>query len=101
MINRNQDGYLCNYTEWSQDIATLIAAEEDLPLSDEHWEIILFLRQFYSKYEMIPPMRIVVKTIAKELGAKKGDSSYLQRLFPKGFLKQACKIAGLPKPRHC
>lgn len=101
MIKRNEHGYLCNYADWNPDIAELFATEEDLSLSAEHWEIILFLRQFYVEYEMIPPMRVLVKIIAKELGLKKGDSSYLQRLFPKGFLKQSCKIAGLPKPRHC
>jgi tRNA 2-thiouridine synthesizing protein E len=46
-------------------------------------------------------MRLLVRELAQRLGAEKGQSRYLYRLFPEGPAKQACRYAGLPKPVSC
>jgi len=99
---RNNEGFLEYATDWSSDVASVIAAEEDVSLSDNHWEIIEFLREFYNKHEMSPPSnRLFVKAVKDALGEEKGNSIYLMQLFPGTPAKTACKIAGLPRPTNC
>lgn len=95
------EGYLVNLEEWSTDIAEAIADEEGLELTDEHWEIIQVLRDFYQRFEQAPAMRPLVKAVAKALGEEKGRSIHLMRLFPGSPAKLAARIAGLPKPTNC
>ena len=44
---------------------------------------------------------MLVKEMTKRYGKERGDQKYLYSLFPYGPAKQACKIAGLPKPTGC
>lgn len=97
----NNHGHLANVDDWDQAVATALAKTEDIELTEAHWQIIHLIRDFYQRFEHIPPLRIFVKTVAKELDPEKGRSIYLYKLFPDGPLRQACKIAGLPKPKHC
>lgn len=94
-------GYLKNLDDWSEDLAIAIAHKEGIELSEAHWEIVLFVREFYQEYKTSPAIRMLVKALAQKFGEEKGNSRYLQRLFPEGPAKQATKIAGLPKPVKC
>ncbi|MGE3920002.1 MAG: TusE/DsrC/DsvC family sulfur relay protein [Gammaproteobacteria bacterium] len=87
--------------EWNETIARQIAESENITLNENHWKIIHFLRELYAEYELIPPMRIFVKKVAERFDSYLGNTILLQTLFPGGALKQSCKIAGLPIPRHC
>lgn len=100
-ITADDQGYLVNITDWSPALARLIAKNEEIELSDDAWEIIYFLRDYYHEYEIAPSSRVLVKAIARKLGADKGSSLYLYSLFPRGPALQAGKIAGLPKPSGC
>ncbi|NRA62440.1 MAG: TusE/DsrC/DsvC family sulfur relay protein [Psychrobium sp.] len=93
--------YLLNLSDWSEDLARHIASLEDIELSDEHWQVVHFIRQFYIEFNTSPAMRMLVKAMAKEFGKDKGNSVYLYSLFPLGPAKQATRIAGLPKPAKC
>lgn len=94
-------GYLKNLDDWSEALAIEIAKQDGLVLSEAHWEIIWFVRDFYQEYKTSPAIRMLVKALAQKFGEEKGNSRYLQRLFPEGPAKQATKIAGLPKPAKC
>lgn len=94
-------GYLKNLDDWSEALAIEIAKQDGLVLSEAHWEIIWFVRDFYQEYKTSPAIRMLVKALAQKFGEEKGSSRYLQRLFPEGPAKQASKIAGLPKPAKC
>jgi len=100
-IEVDKQGYLINYLDWNEDLAKQIAKNEGLTLSDAHWEVIHFVREFYIEFNSSPAVRALVKAMAKKLGVDKGNSRYLFRLFPDGPAKQATKIAGLPKPARC
>ncbi|QTH71490.1 TusE/DsrC/DsvC family sulfur relay protein [Pseudoalteromonas xiamenensis] len=100
-IETDKHGYLLDHTQWSEELAELLAIEEKIVLSAAHWEVIHFVRNFYIDYETSPAIRMLVKAMAKALGEDKGNSMYLYKLFPKGPAKQATKIAGLPKPAKC
>lgn len=94
-------GYLLDWQCWDEGFADATAAALGLKLDDEHWLVIRFLRAFYSEYAISPPMRVLVKSIAPLLGASQASSRRLYQLFPDGPARQACKIAGLPKPEGC
>ena len=97
----DEEGYLANLNDWEKDVATVMAKEDDIELSDDHWEIINFLREYYEEYLIAPAVRVLTKAVGKKLGKDKGNSKYLYELFPYGPGKQACKFAGLPKPTGC
>ena len=97
----DEEGYLANLNDWEKDVATVMAKEDDIELSDDHWEIINFLREYYEEYQIAPAVRVLTKAVGKKLGKDKGNSKYLYELFPYGHGKQACKFAGLPKPTGC
>lgn len=100
-IPTDKEGYLKNMGDWSESLAIVIAKNDGVELSQEHWEIIHFVRDFYQEYKTSPAIRMLVKSLAQKFGEEKGNSRYLQRLFPDGPAKQATKIAGLPKPAKC
>lgn len=100
-IEADEEGYLVNINEWNEDIAGEIAKAEQIDMTPEHWEVVNFLREYYSEYQIAPAIRVLTKAITKKLGAEKGSNKYLYELFPYGPAKQACKIAGLPKPTGC
>lgn len=98
---RDKQGFLLNLEDWSESVASLIAEEEGIELTENHWEIIRVLRAFYQEYDLSPAMRILVKQVKNQLGEDKGTSIYLMQLFPGSPAKIASKIAGLPKPTNC
>jgi TusE/DsrC/DsvC family sulfur relay protein len=100
-LKTNDQGFLINAADWNEDVAERLAALNNIELSADHWEIILFIRRYYQQFKHLPNARVFTKAIAKELGEAKGNSRYLHKLFPDGPLKYACKLAGLPKPPTC
>lgn len=97
----DEEGYLVNLGEWDKDVAGALAQQESVDLTEQHWEVINFLREYYEEFQIAPAVRVLTKAIGKKLGPEKGNSQYLYELFPYGPAKQACKIAGLPKPTGC
>ncbi|MFK7958189.1 MAG: TusE/DsrC/DsvC family sulfur relay protein [Lysobacterales bacterium] len=100
-LDLDDRGYLLHRSQWQPWVAEQMAQRDGLVLSEQHWEILDFLQDYYDSYQMAPPMRVLVKAIAIKLGEDKGESRYLYRLFPDGPAKQACRYAGLPKPVSC
>ena len=97
----DEEGYLTDLKQWDKDVAVILAKDESLELTESHWEVIDFLREYYDEYQIAPAVRVLTKAIGKKLGKEKGNSKYLYELFPYGPAKQACKVAGLPKPTGC
>ncbi len=94
-IEIDEDGFIQEPGKWNQAIAEDLAkVEQAYPMSEEHWKIVNYLRDYYLKYEIAPPIRMLVKQTGFDL--KK-----IYQLFPSGPAKGACKIAGLPKPTGC
>ncbi len=100
-IEVDEEGYLTNLADWNKDVADYLAKEEKVDMTDSHWEVVNFLREYYEEYQIAPAVRVLTKAVAKKLGPDKGNNKYLYELFPYGPAKQACKIAGLPKPTGC
>jgi tRNA 2-thiouridine synthesizing protein E len=101
VLETTAEGFLSTLNDWDENVALEIARIEEIELTPAHWEIILYIQQYYEKFKHLPNARVFAKAIKNKLGEEKGTSRYLQRLFPQGPLKFACKIAGLPKPPTC
>ncbi|AWL12003.1 Sulfurtransferase TusE [Saliniradius amylolyticus] len=100
-IATDANGYLKSIDDWSEALAAEIARRDEIEMTEAHWEVVYFVRNFYLEFNTSPAIRALVKAMAKEYGPEKGNSRYLFRLFPDGPAKQATKIAGLPKPKKC
>ena len=97
----DKEGFLAELGSWNAATAEALAHNEGIALSDEHWEVIVALRDFYARTEVSPSMRPFVKLISESLGREKGRSIHLMRLFGPSPAKTAAKIAGLPRPTNC
>ena len=100
-VDADEEGYILDIGGWTKDLAGLIAVDEKIDMTDDHWEVVNFLREYYEEYQIAPAVRVLTKAIKKKLGPDKGNNKYMYELFPYGPAKQACKIAGLPKPTGC
>ena len=101
VVEHDEEGYITDISTWTPELAALIANAENIEMSDDAWEVVNFLRSYYEEYQIAPAVRVLTKAIKRKLGDEKGNSKYLYELFPYGPAKQACKIAGLPKPPGC
>ena len=100
-LETSSDGFLLDPRLWDERVAEELASLNNIEISPAHWEIIWFIRDYYFQYQHLPNARMFAAAIRKKLGEDKASSRYLQKLFPAGPLKYACKLAGLPKPPTC
>lgn len=100
-VEADKNGYLVNQADWSEDVAKAIAENENIDLTDKHWDLINYLREeFFSNGENQPNTRTIVKAMQKAWGDKSVNSGSLYDLFPLDPSKQGGKIAGLPESRR-
>ena len=95
------EGYLRNLDEWDEEIALCLAQASNIVMTKAHWEVVQLVREFYCSHQLSPPMRPLVKLVARDLGKDKGRSVYLMKLFGGSAAKSVSKIAGLPRPNNC
>lgn len=93
------EGYLVDPSEWTPEVAEEIARREGVELTDEHWQVLKFMRDYYDEHKIAADARFVIKYLAEDLGKGRQARSELYRLFPYGYMQQACKIAGMRRPR--
>ena len=91
------EGYVIDPQDWSEALAQEFARQENIQLTEDHWEVIRFMREYFDEHQVIPDARHVMKYLATRLG--KASRNMLFELFPYGYVKQACRIAGMKRPR--
>lgn len=97
MPSIDAEGYLIEPQDWNEDLAAEFARQENIQLSDEHWMVVNFMREYFEEHQVAPDARFVIKHLNQNLeGALRNK---LFELFPYGYVKQACKIAGMKRPR--
>lgn len=95
-ILTDSEGYILNLDEWSEDFVRALARQEQLELTDEHWEVIRFLRDFFRTHGVQANVREMIKHYRKKWGPEKGSNRYLHEIFPRGGpQKQGNRLAGL------
>jgi tRNA 2-thiouridine synthesizing protein E len=97
MPERDGEGYLIEPGDWNEAIAEALARDENIVLNDDHWDAIRFMRAFYEEHQVAADARFVIKHLAERMGRE--AQKKLFELFPYGYVKQACKIAGMRRPR--
>jgi len=91
----DEDGFLENPEVWNEQVAQDFASTEGVEsLTEAHWKVINYLRNYYLQYGIAP----MIRKLCKETGFKLNE---IYALFPSGPAKGACKLAGLPKPTGC
>ena len=98
-VSVDDEGYLVDPGDWSKDIAEALARQERVELSDDHWAVIGFMREYYEQRQIAPDARHVIKFLAGYRGGSSEGRNDLFKLFPYGYVKQACRIAGMRRPR--
>ena len=102
MIEFNKKGFLADFDDWNEDLAAALAAEVGLTLTDCHWKVFKFMREYYVAHQIPPSPRVVVRSIGEELSNHVPCTRrHFDALFPNGGCKQACRIAGLPDYYLC
>ncbi|WP_089729081.1 TusE/DsrC/DsvC family sulfur relay protein [Candidatus Thiosymbion oneisti] len=95
-IETDANGNLVSPQDWNRDVAEKLAAEEGIELTQEHWDVLEYLRDEYLNNNGNQPMeRQINKDMGKRWG-KKISSKDLYKLFPKAPSKQGNRVAGLP-----
>lgn len=97
MPTRDGEGYLVEPNEWSEEVAQELARDLSIELVDDHWDVIRFMRQWYDEHQVIPDARHVFKHL--DLRFPGHGRARLFELFPYGYVGQACKLAGMKRPR--
>lgn len=91
-IETDTEGYLKESSQWSESLAVVIAENEGISLSPEHWEVVRFVRDFYLEFNTSPAIRMLVKAMANKFGEEKGNSRYLYDCFRKVRLSKPPKL---------
>ncbi|MBO8168689.1 MAG: TusE/DsrC/DsvC family sulfur relay protein [Thermoanaerobacteraceae bacterium] len=95
VIEVDEDGFITDPDLWDEAVAEYLAKTEEVEeLTEDHWKVINYLRDYYKQYGIAP----MVRKVTKETGFSLKE---IYELFPSGPAKGACKIAGLPKPTGC
>jgi TusE/DsrC/DsvC family sulfur relay protein len=97
-VARDSEGYLLDPNDWTPRLAAQLAAEEGLDLTDERWYVITYIRDYFDGHASIPEARALLRHLGKEWVSDRAARRYLYHLFPKGYGRQACKIAGMGGP---
>ena len=94
-IEVDEDGFMENPEEWTEDVAYALASTEDVEeLTEDHWKLIHYLRDYFQQYGIAP----MIRKLCKETGF---PLKKVYEMFPSGPAKGACKVAGLAKPTGC
>jgi len=94
-VDVDEDGFIQDPDSWTEALAAAIAKTEEVDeLTEDHWKVINYLRDYYAEFGIAP----MIRKLCKQTGFK---LNYIYELFPSGPAKGACKIAGLPKPTGC
>lgn len=98
-IRTDDEGYLIDPADWTDEVADALARQERIELTGEHWVAIRFMREYYEQHQIAPDSRHVIKHLTQQSGRGHAGRNDLFKLFPYGYVKQACKIAGMRRPR--
>jgi dissimilatory sulfite reductase related protein len=94
-LDVDERGFMTETGKWNKEIAKAFARLEGIEeLTEAHWKVLNYIRQYYLANNMCPMVRRLVKDSGLTL-------KQIYDLFPEGPAQSACKWAGVPKPTGC
>jgi TusE/DsrC/DsvC family sulfur relay protein len=94
-IQVDEDGFMEEPEAWNEAVAKALATTEGVTeLTENHWKVVNYLRDYYAKFGIAP----MIRKLCKESGFSLKE---IYEMFPSGPAKGACKVAGLAKPTGC
>ncbi|MCP4291200.1 MAG: TusE/DsrC/DsvC family sulfur relay protein [bacterium] len=94
-VDLDEKGYLLDPEQWNDKVAQALAQDEGIDkLTEEHWRVIDYLREFQEEHNTAPMIRILCRETGYTL-------MQIYDLFENGPAKGACRVAGLPRPDSC
>ncbi len=94
-IEVDEDGFMQEPENWNEEVAAALGETEGVDsLTDDHWKVVNYLRDYYLQFGVAP----MIRKLCKQTGFQLKE---IYELFPSGPAKGACKVAGLPKPTGC
>ncbi len=100
-VDLDEDGFLQNFDDWSEDIARFFSTQDGLILTDTHMKVLKFMREYYRHFNITPMPKIIVKGMNGESASNKFTIKKLFKLFSDHPMVRACRYAGIPKPTGC
>ncbi len=97
MQDVDDEGYLVDPEQWTEDWAAQAAARLQVPLLDDHWFVIRFMREWYQERQVAPDARHAMRRLEQRYPDRGRERLF--ELFPYGYVAQACRIAGMKRPR--
>lgn len=97
MPTRDGEGYLVDPADWTEGVAEELAREIGIVLTDDHWDVIRFMRQYHEEHQIAADARFVIRHLDARYPGE--GRKRLFELFPYGYVGQACKVAGMKRPR--
>ena len=100
-VQFDAEGFMTDPNEWTPEIAAVLAQEEGIDaLTDEHWQVIRYIRDYHHTHRVQPQVRVMITHFTKEWGAEKGSNHYLHEIFPRGGpQKQGNRLAGIRRTK--
>jgi tRNA 2-thiouridine synthesizing protein E len=98
-LARDEEGFLLDAHDWRPELIDAFAAEDELEMTPERREVVDYIRNYFEENLSVPEARTLLKHLHAVWGKEKATRRYLYQLFPRGYGQQACKIAGMRKPR--
>lgn len=84
VVRTDAEGYLIDRGEWSEDFARALATREGLTLTDEHWQVIRFLRDHFRLKGRQAPIPHIIKHFRPLWGPERANARHLFALFEQG-----------------
>ena len=99
-VATDQEGYIQNMDEWSEAFALALAEKEGLVLTQDHWDVIHYIRSYYEKHSVQAQVRDMIKHFKTVWGSERGNNHYLHEIFLKGGpQKQGNRLAGIRRTK--
>jgi len=95
-VSLRADGCLSNMGDWAPQLVEQMASNDGLTLTEQHWDVINTMREYYDQYNTSPILKLLRREISKKFGADRASEAALSALFPKGIQHQATRLAGIP-----
>ncbi len=91
VVELDVEGFLVQPEVWTREVAQMLAQDEvEGGLTEEHWKVIDYFREYYLEFKSVPP----IKKLARVTGC---NLKQAYRLFPSGLTYGACRLAGIPR----